>query len=82
MLPKPVTYLNAVICRDQIFEEEQSLPPINVIKREKRPEQFPKLSEEDENGTEGQGGGWELIDNPFLRSPRPAIPMKKPGTHK
>jgi len=77
MLPKPVTYHNAVICRDQIFEEEQSLPPkSNMIKVERHEDGLSFMNEE-ENGTEAK---WELIDNPFLRAPRPASSNKKVGT--
>lgn len=74
--PKPVTYLDPLIPRDQIFEEDEALPRINYIRKEKPAEKLRKLNDDDddESGNEGKESSkptvsWELIDNPFLRSP-------------
>jgi len=86
--PKPVTYLDTHIPRDQIFEEEQNLPPLNFIRKEKTvSDNQPKLNDDDDDsGNDNEAvqeaastsphSGWELIDNPFLR---PVKQQKKPS---
>jgi transcription initiation factor TFIID subunit 8 len=88
--PKSVTYLDTHIPRDQIFEEEQNLPPLNFIKKEKISDSNhqSKLVDEEENDANEADtqqetassaySGWELIDNPFLRP----VKIQKKGSKK
>jgi len=82
--PKPITYINPLIPRDQIFDEDESLPPINLIKKDIPTDNLPRLNDEDESGNDGQEvpetATWELIDNPFLRPVRQPILIKKSST--
>ncbi|CAG7836098.1 unnamed protein product [Allacma fusca] len=77
IMPKPVTYLDPLIPRDQIFEEDESVPRINYVKKERPVDKAPKLMDDDdedssnENSQDGSPNvSWELIDNPFLRPPK------------
>lgn len=74
---RPVTYLDALVPRDQIFEEDESSEPLNSIKKEK-PVESVKLNDEDEDNPDAMTvkttTSWELIDNPFLK---PAITRPK-----
>jgi len=82
--PKPVTYLDPLIPRDQIFEEEQNLPPLNHIRRETTEQ--PAKPADGETGDHEVGKKskekakmvvtWELIDNPFLRPPKKIAKVK------
>jgi len=93
ILPKPITYIDPLVPRDQIFEEDQNSQPLNFVRREKAVDNLPKLNDGmDDSGNENGEDellpppskksvsvSWELIDNPFLRS---AKPFKKPGKKK
>jgi hypothetical protein len=83
ILPKPVTYLDPLVPRDQIFEEEETVP-LNFVRTEKVVVKMPKLNDDVEDSTvevesskekKSVDVSWELIDNPFLR---PVKPHRKP----
>jgi len=76
-----VTYLDPLVPRDQIFEEDPNAAPLNYVRKEKPIEILSKLNDEDSGNENSQDAtpikksdkaavnvSWELIDNPFLRS--------------
>lgn len=79
--PKPVTYLEPLVPRDQLFDEDESSEPMNSVKKERVVENLPRLNDGDDenpNNVIKTITSWELIDNPFLK-PAVARP-KKPTT--
>ncbi|CAL8122959.1 unnamed protein product [Orchesella dallaii] len=83
--PKPASYLDPLIPQDQIFEEEQTLAPLNFVRKEKPMEQVLKI-DDDEDGDDVLATtqfttttSWELIDNPFLK---PTVPRMTPKGQK
>jgi len=75
--------LDALLPRDQIFEEEESAP-LNFVRKEKPVVKLQKLNDEmedddaqktkEDNATSKKKEvdvSWELIDNPYLRPLRP-----------
>lgn len=78
--PRPVTYLDPLIPRDQIFDEDDGSEPLNSVKKEKTVETVSRLNDDDEappDATTTKTTTWELIDNPFLKTtvPRPKKPV-------
>ncbi|OXA50927.1 transcription initiation factor TFIID subunit 8 [Folsomia candida] len=90
ILPKPVTCVDPLVPRDQIFEEDPTPQRLNFVRKEKVVENLPKLNDDDSDNETKEGGAvappakkaavsvsWELIDNPFLRPVKPF--RKSPG---
>jgi hypothetical protein len=83
--PKPVSYFDHLIPRDQIFDQEDtSQLRINYVKKAAaNGDSQPKLNDDDEEDEMKliipEEDTWELIDNPFLRPVRQLkkSPLKK-----
>lgn len=84
-----MTYVDPLVPRDQIFEEDTTPQRLNFVRKEKVVDNLPKLNDDDSDNEKEAAGGhqppskkvavavsWELIDNPFLR---PVKPFRRPA---